>query len=212
VDLIGATVIVITADQVDSRSTPDLAAETLERLNQTYGPHLVRSADRTAGDEIQMLVDAGRTAIDIVLDLTRTGRWSVGMGFGSVREPLGTGIRESTGDAFVAARSAVERAKRKQTRFAATTEPAGTGSRDLEALVDLLLVLRRRRSDEGWEIHDLVARGLSQADAAQRIGITPQSASKRARAAELKVEDAAIEPLARLADSLDAAVAMEDRT
>jgi hypothetical protein len=212
VDLIGATVIVITADQVDSRSTPDAAAETLERLNRTYSAHLVRAADRTAGDEIQLLVDGGRAAIDVVLDLTRTGRWSVGMGFGRVREPLGASIRESAGDAFVAARSAVDRAKRKPTRFATATEPAQSGSGDLEALVDLLLVLRKRRSDQGWEIHDLVASGLSQADAAGRIGITPQSASKRARAAELKAEEAAIAPLARLADALDAAYAAKDRS
>ncbi|GAB3607253.1 hypothetical protein GCM10027413_26620 [Conyzicola nivalis] len=203
--------IVITADQVDSRSTPDVASATLERLNRMFGEHLELAADRTAGDEIQMLVDGGRAAIDVVLDLTRTGRWSVGMGFGPVREPLGASIRESTGDAFVAARSAVERAKKKQTRFAAATEPVQTGSRDLEALVDLLLILRARRSDQGWEIHDLVARGLSQADAATEMGITPQSASKRARAADLKAENAAIAPLARLADALDAAPATEEK-
>ena len=199
--------IVITADQVDSRSTPDLAFETLELLNTTFAAHLVLAADRTAGDEIQLLVDDGRAAVDIALTLTRTGRWSVGLGFGTVREPLGASIRESTGDAFVAARHAVDRAKKKQSRFAVAAEPASASARDLEALIDLLLVLRARRSDQGWEMHDLVNRGLSQADAAARIGITPQSASKRARAADLKAEDAALAPLARLADALDAASA-----
>ena len=199
--------IVITADQVDSRSTPDVAAATLEHLNDIFGTHLVLAADRTAGDEIQMLVDGGQTAIGIVLDLTRTGRWSVGLGIGHVREPLGASIRESTGDAFIAARSAVDRAKKKPTRFAAAAEPTRRGSHDLEALVDLLLVLRARRSAQGWEMHDLVTRGLSQADAAIELGITPQSASKRARAADLKAEEAAIAPLARLADALDSAYA-----
>jgi len=196
--------IVVTADQVDSRSTPDIATDTLASLNETFADHLVLAADRTAGDEIQLLVDNGRAAIDIVLALTRTGRWSVGLGFGLVRRPLGASIRESTGDAFVAARSAVDRAKKKQTRFAAASEPGRPGARDFESIVDLLLILRARRSDQGWEIHDLVTRGLSQADAATEIGITPQSASKRARAAELKAEDAALAPLARLADALDA--------
>ena len=199
--------IVITADQVDSRSTPDLGAATLDTLNEDFADHLLLPADRTAGDEIQLLVDDGRTAIGVVLALTRTGRWSVGMGFGTVRQPLGASIRESTGDAFVAARSAVDRAKKRQTRFAATAEPASPAARDLEALVDLLLILRARRSDQGWEMHDLVSKGLKQADAAMQIGITPQSASKRARAADLKAEDSAIAPLARLADALDAAFA-----
>jgi len=199
--------IVITADQVDSRSTPDLGAATLDTLNEAFADHLLLPADRTAGDEIQLLVDDGRTAIGVVLALTRTGRWSVGMGFGTVRQPLGASIRESTGDAFVAARSAVDRAKKRQTRFAAVAEPATPAARDLEALADLLLILRARRSDQGWEMHDLVSKGLNQADAAMQIGITPQSASKRARAADLKAEDSAIAPLARLADALDAAFA-----
>jgi hypothetical protein len=199
--------IVITADQVDSRSTPDLASETIAAINRDHADHLVLAADRTAGDEIQMLVDDGRAAIGLVLALTRTGRWSVGLGFGTVRQPLGASIRESTGDAFVAARSAVDRAKKRQTRFAAASEPPRPAARDFEALVDLLLILRARRSDQGWEMHDLVNRGLSQADAAMRIGITPQSASKRARAADLRAEEAAIAPLARLADAIDAAFA-----
>jgi len=195
--------IVITADQVDSRSTADLATDTLAMLNADFARGLLLSADRTAGDEIQLLVRDGRTAVDVVLALTRAGRWSVGLGVGSVREPLGSSIRESTGDAFVAARSAVDRAKKKATRFAAAAEPRRTEAHDLEALVDLLLILRARRSEQGWEIHDLVTRGLTQADAASAIGITPQSASKRARAAELRAEDAAIEPLSRLVDTLD---------
>lgn len=196
--------IVITADQVDSRSTPDLAAETIARINAEFGAGLLLAADRTAGDEIQMLTTDGRTALEIVLALTRTGRWSVGLGLGLVRHPLGDSARESSGDAFIAARGAVERAKKRATRFAIATQPSGQGARDLEAIADLLLILRARRSDQGWEMHDLVDRGLTQAEAAAEIGITPQSASKRARAADLKAEDAARAPLARLLDSLDA--------
>ena len=197
--------IVITADQVDIRSTPDLAAGTLAEINGEFGDRLVLAADRTAGDEIQLLAADGRTSLDIALALTRTGRWSVGVGFGRVREPLGPSIRETTGDAFVAARSAVDRAKKKTTRFAVASHPGRTGAPDLEALVDLLLIARARRSAEGWAMHDLVRNGLNQADAAGRLGITPQSASKRARAAELKAEESALAPLSRLADALDAA-------
>ena len=201
--LIGDTVIVITADQVDSRGTPDAAAGALQLLNGTFGDTLVLPADRTAGDEIQLLVDTGRAALDIALVLTRGGRWSVGMGVGSVREPLGRDIRESAGDAFIGARSAVERAKKKTTRFAVVCRTAPAAAADVEALADLLLILRARRSAQGWAMHDLLARGLTQADAAAELGITPQSASKRARAADLRAEDAAIPPLARLVDALD---------
>jgi hypothetical protein len=198
--------IVITADQVDSRSTPDLAGSALEALEADFGDRFVLPADRTAGDEIQMLVTSADAAIRIALALTRTGRWSVGLGVGAVRRPLAASIRESTGDAFIAARAAVDRAKRRPTRFAAHSEPTVDLATDLEALVDLLLVIRSRRSQQGWEVHDLVSRGLTQADAAHELGITPQSASKRARAADLRVDEAAVGPLARLLDQLDAAV------
>ncbi|MCU1424385.1 MAG: DNA-binding protein [Microbacteriaceae bacterium] len=198
--------IVIIADRVDSRGSDDFIAAVVQSLNSQLGGHLLLPADRTAGDEIQLLVDGGQTAVDALLLLTRSGRWSVGLGVGDARQPLGASIRESTGEAFAAARSAVERAKKKGTRFAVGAVPRHPLAPDLEALADLLLVIRGRRSEQGWEVRDLVARGLTQAEAASRIGITPQSASKRARAADLRTEDAAIGPLSRLVGTLDATV------
>ena len=191
---------VITADQVDSRSTRDLVGEVVADLNKRLKKQLTLAADRTAGDELQLLVDTAETALDVVLQLTRSGRWSVGCGVGAVTEPLPRNIREASGEAFVAARAAVDRAKRRQTRFA--LEGTHQSAPDAEALIDLLLVLRSRRSDEGWEIVDLVASGMNQAAAAKRLGITPQAASKRALAAELRAEQAAIPALTRLLGNL----------
>jgi len=205
--------IVVTADQIDSRSTDDAAGGAIAELNRIHGEALVLPADRTAGDEIQLLPRSGTVALEIVLALTRTRRWSVGIGVGTIRRPLGRSVRESTGDAFIAARDAVERAKRRTTRVAVTAEPARTAASDLESLLDLLLALRARRSEAGWELHDLLREGLTQAEAATRLGITPQSASKRARAADLRIERAASAPLARLIDALDGeAVAEQDGT
>ena len=47
-------------------------------------------ADRTAGDEIQAATEDARTALAIVLHLTRDGNWSVGLGIGDVRTPCPT--------------------------------------------------------------------------------------------------------------------------
>lgn len=198
--------IVITADQIDSRSTPDAAGGTLEQLNSDSSLRLLRPADRTAGDEIQMLTDSGPDALAIILRLTRSKRWSVGCGLGGVREPLPASVRESSGDAFVAARAAVDRSKKRPTRFALGSVPDAASGGDVEAILDLLLVIRDRRSPEGWELHDLLATGLTQADAAARLGITPQAVSKRARAAELRAEEAALDPLARLLARADASL------
>ena len=196
--------IVVTADQIASRSTPDIAGAAVDALNSDTTIRLILPADRTAGDEIQMLPATGSDAMAVILRLTRTGRWSVGCGIGSVRSPLGPSIRESTGDAFIAARDAVDRAKKRPTRFALETAPTTLDGADAEALTELLLVLRDRRSDEGWELYDLLVDGRTQADAAAQLGITPQAASKRAQAAELRAEEAVIGALARLFDRADA--------
>ena len=192
----------ITADQVDSRRRPDIAAETMRSIEIMLGEGLVLPVDRTAGDEIQMLVAAPDTALTAILALTRHGQWSVGCGIGSVNLPLPANAREAGGDAFVAAREAVNEAKKRDTRFALRSA-AATDAADAEAFVDLLLQLRARRSAEGWEMCDLLVAGNSQAEAAKLLGITPQAASKRARAAALRVEFAARSPLERRLAAVD---------
>ncbi|HEV7183148.1 MAG: hypothetical protein ACHP7F_02670 [Actinomycetales bacterium] len=196
---------VITADQVDSRTGPDLASGTLDDLNERYGTRLELPVDRNAGDEIQALTADPAAALDLVLELTRAGRWSVGLGCGRIRTPLPAETREASGDAFIAAREAVTRAKRTVTRFAANAIVAPEPAEDAEATLNLLLTIRDGRSPAGWELYDLVVAGLTQAEAGARLGITPQSASDRARAAGLRVELAALGALTRLLKSLDEA-------
>lgn len=194
---------VITADQVRSRSTTDRVGKTVAELNRRYRDQLVLPADRTAGDELQLLVADGTDALQICLLLSRDAGWSIGCGVGSVNRPLGAGVRESAGGAFVAARAAVDRAKKRPTRFALVHESETEAATDAQSLLDLLLILRSRRSAEGWELYDLLETGLTQAEAAARLGITPQAASKRALVAELRTERAAVTPLARVLERLD---------
>ena len=195
---------IITADQIDSSHLSDKAASALGELTERYASELVLPVDRNAGDEIQALVASGAAALAIITDLTRTGDWSVGCGIGAVRTPLPGTTREATGPGFVAARAAVERAKKAPLRFAlsgaAPQEVAG-----VEALIDLLLLTRSRRSPEGWELFDLIARGMTQAEAASALGITPQAASQRARAAGIRPEIAAVPALAAALSRLDGA-------
>lgn len=192
---------VLTVDQVDSRETADAVTATLDQLNSAFDTALSLAAERTAGDEFQLLVADATTVLDIVLTLTRAGQWSVGCGVGPVRSPLPSSIREAAGDAFVFARAAVDRAKRRPTRFAFEGKTADAS--DAEALVDLLLILRSRRTAEGWELYDLVRGGLTQSEAAERLGISPQAASARAQAAELKAEFAVTGALGKILDRLD---------
>lgn len=193
---------VITADQVNSRSTRDLVNEMIATLNRRYGDNVILPPERTAGDELQLLIADATTTLNVVLELTRTGRWSVGLGVGDINQPLPQSIRETTGAAFISARTAVDRAKKKPTRFATEHDARHVESEAVEAFIDLLLVLRSRRTPEGWELYDLVKTGMTQARAAAKLGISPQAVSKRALAAELRVERAAITPLTQMVTRL----------
>jgi hypothetical protein len=200
----------ITADQVDSRHGADLADDALALITATGGDRLALPADRTAGDEVQAVTGDAATALAIALALLRTGSWSVGIGVGAVETPLPSATRAARGPAFIAARDAVEAAKKRPTRFAAAGDD-GTA----QPLVELLLALRDRPTPEGWELFDLVETGLSQQDAARRLGITPQAASRRALAAGIRLDQAARPALAAVlaaADAVDAADAPDART
>jgi hypothetical protein len=127
----------------------------------------------------------------------------VGLGIGPVETPLPPSIRAGRGDAFVHAREAVERAKRASTRLAVTGSTEGAS--DAEALVRLLVELRDRRSSEGWEVYDLLAEGLTQREAAERLKITEGAVSLRAKAAGLRAEEPALAALGRVLERADGA-------
>ena len=69
---------------------------------------------------------------------------------------------------------------------------------DAEALVRLLVELRDRRTDEGWEAYDLLARGLTQREAAGELGISEGAVSRRVSAAGIRAEEAALPALAKV--------------
>jgi hypothetical protein len=146
------------------------------------------------GDEFQLITDDPATTLDIVLSLTR-GRpreWSVGVGIGDFPIEHSDDVTESGGTSVFNARQAVEAAKKRPSGVAIVSDPHRTpDSATLQAMLDLLLNLRERRSDEGWELFDLIQSGLSQTEAAARLDITPQAVSKRSLAAGLKLDSAA---------------------
>src|ERR1700712_3369209 len=163
--------LVLTIDQVDSRGRGDRVAALLPELADRWGPRILLGPDRTAGDEFQIVVAAADAALGIVLELTRTGGWSVGLGVGEVDDPLPATTREAVGGAFVAARAAVDRSKRAQHRFALETdrEAAREEAGDVEALTDLLLEVRARRSAEGWAVADRLGGGATPGAGAREL-------------------------------------------
>lgn len=202
--------LVITADQVQSRDNDDLAGVALAELNRLYGDRLALPVDRNAGDEIQVIAPDGATALQIILTLAQREHWSIGVGAGEIRMPLPRTTREASGTAFIAARAAIDRAKKRRTRFAVEEAPRNaitgghTSASEAEALIDLLLALRSRRTAEGWELFEHTVAGQTQVEAAHALGISPQAVSSRAKIAEIRTELASYDALARVLDDLDA--------
>lgn len=208
---------VITADQVGSRTDRDRAGEIIAKLEADFGAAFALPPDQTSGDEIQVMMTDAQAALGVILALHRTGYWSVGVGVGGVRVPLPASTRQAAGGAFVAARAAVTRAKKADARFALDVAPevpaTAAGSPDgpvldadeVEAILSMLLLVRQRRSAEGWQAVDLLELGVSQQEIAARLGISAAAVSQRIKSALWRVEEAVRPALVRLLENLDRA-------
>lgn len=185
---------VVTVDQRDSRILGDRVDGLVAGLPVVAG--VVRPAERTVGDELQLVLDDARGTVDLVLHLLRLGGWSVGVGAGPVDQPLPASARAASGEAFVLARDAVEAAKSRHRSVSVAVQGADTAAAaDAEAVLTLVGAVSSRRTTAGWEVVDLAAAGASQADIARTLGITVQAVSQRLRTA-LWAEELAARPAA----------------
>lgn len=190
----------MTVDQVGSRRVGDRVESLLWSLSERTGQAgVVRAFERTVGDEVQAVLDDGVAAVDLALWLLRVGGWSVGIGVGPVVEPLPASARAGSGEAFVRARAAVERAKsRARPVPLAVVTGAPDGGQGAEAVLTLLGSVLVRRSAAGWAVIDALTEpgvGATQDDVARRLGVTQQAVSQRLRAA-MWAEEVAARPVA----------------
>jgi hypothetical protein len=176
---------VLTVDQRASRRGPDRVEEVLPRLSASVSP--VLPFERTAGDEFQGVLDDPVDVVSAVLDLVRLGGWSIGVGAGSVQTPLPQSTRAAAGPAFLSARRAVDAAKQRPARLAVRGAlPVEAG--DAQAVLTALAQLVERRSDAAWEAIALVESGLTQAQAAARLGVSRQAVGQRLAAGGWELE------------------------
>jgi hypothetical protein len=175
--------VVLTVDQRGStrQSAPDRVPEALSGLAGLAGATLLRSFERTAGDEFQGVLDAPAALAPVVERLLRDDAWNIGVGVGTVDEPLPESTRAGRGPAYVHARDAVTAAKSSPWRLRVEGDAAEV--RALETALWLWAALLSRRTRRGWEVADLVDAGLRYDEVADRLGITQSAVSQRAQAA-----------------------------
>lgn len=210
---------VLTVDQQRSTSRGDRVPELLaaserwtERLSGVQGSDGVELPfERTVGDEVQAVVSSPAAALVLTLEIVRLGGWRTGLGVGEVHVPLPAHSREASGPAFVRARAAIDRAKRRSSAVPVAVQGADDrASADVEALVHLLGAVVERRSAAGWEVVDLLVEieqagsEPTQREVARSLGVSEQAVSQRLRAALWSEERAARPLAARLLGELDA--------
>ncbi len=178
---------VLTVDQIESREAGDLVDRALEQLADVS---TVLPFTRTVGDEFQGLLDDPVSVVTAILTLMRSAQWHIGLGIGSVERPFTSpDPRSARGDAFLAARAAVERAKSEPTHLAFATVGAGAAeTADVEAVFRLLATVRSKRTEQGWQVTDLLQSGLTQQEAGRQLQISRQAVSQRAQAANVRIE------------------------
>lgn len=190
---------VLTVDQRSSRRDVDRVSELLTDLRD---PRLLRPFDRTAGDEVQAVADNAGVVVDLVLELLRRERWSIGVGIGPVETPLPKQTRAGRGPAFEFARRAVERAKNAVGQIAVDGVDAEAAA-DADAALTLLATVVLRRSPQGHDAVALARSGATQAQIADELGITKQAVSQRLAAAGWRAETAGITLVQRLLEKAD---------
>jgi hypothetical protein len=195
-----ARMFVLTVDQRHSRRGGDRVDELLDWLGDQQG--VLRGFERTAGDEVQGVMNDAAAVVDLALALVRRGEWSIGIGAGPVDEPLPASTRAGSGPAFVLARKAVERAK-SSPQLLAVEAPDADRAGAAQAALDLLASVVQRRSEPGWQAVDLISRGSTQTEVAEALGVTKQAVSQRLRAATWAPEVAGRDLAAQLLVAAD---------
>lgn len=195
----------LTVDQRHSRRGQDMVDELLGWLADQ--PGVLRGFERTAGDEVQGVMNEAAAVVDLALGLVRRGEWSIGIGVGPVHEPLPASTRAGSGPAFELARKAVERAKSSPQLLAVGASDAGRAAA-AQAALDLLASVVQRRSEPGWQAVDLISRGTTQTEVAEALGITKQAVSQRLRAATWAPEVAGRDLAAQLLAAADSPSSM----
>lgn len=200
----------MTVDQKGSQRRGDAVPELLVAVDEWRAARdhepFVLPMERTVGDEVQGVLADADAVVSLALLLQRRGGWSVGIGAGPVVEPLADRAPASSGEAFVLARTAVERARGRAVSVPLAVDGAQpAAAEDAEALLQLLAAVVRRRTPAGWEVVDLMTQVSTQREAAERLGITAQAVSQRLDTA-LWQEEVRLHPLgARLLTAAEAA-------
>jgi hypothetical protein len=155
-------------------------------LNLHYGAYLRSQFAITLGDEFQGLLQDPSIVPDIMWEVQRSSvlpRFRLGIGFGTIDTEIPHKAINLDGPAFHQARAAIQHAKKERILgavFEGFGEQIDTIANGIARLLEFHIT---RRSERQLQVIDLLRKSLSQVEAADHIGRTPQAVSKHRKAA-----------------------------
>lgn len=195
----------ITYDQRGATRHGDRVPELLAALS---GLSARCPAERTSGDEAQILLDRADAALEAVLVAAELGEWSIGLGIGEVETPLPASVREARGPVLRSSRAALDAARRTSeipvVVRAADARHADTAA-DAQAVLRLVGWMIRTRNTGQWRTVRALRADPSrtQAQLAEQLGITQQTVSRSLKTSGWREESAAHDLVARLLAMID---------
>ena len=198
-----STMYVLTVDQQSSRTQPDRVPELLRAVEDVS---TVLPFVRTVGDEAQAVLDSAPHVVRACIAIARAGQWSIGIGLGEVEHPLPDSSDQARGQAFIAARTAVETAKNSWSPLcvetATTSEDHVKDAQDAQTVLRLMFDLTARATDAQWQVIDALRNtpGASQTQIAEDLNVSQQAVSKSLRAGRAEGIMEAIDCAERLLD------------
>ncbi|WP_087485085.1 MarR family transcriptional regulator [Brachybacterium massiliense] len=187
------------------RSASDPVPELLEALAELELP---LPAERTVGPDALVLAGRAEAALEVLLRAAEVGSLAVGLGVGAVHGPLPASVREISGPALEAAEAALASARTTSqvplAVRAADPRQEGTAA-DAEAVLRLVVWMIRARSRGQWEAVRALRRdpGATQAQLAERLGVTQQTVSRAVKTSGWREESAAHPLAVRLLSMID---------
>lgn len=178
---------VLTIDQVKSRDNADRVPTLLDILSDipTLAPF-----ERTVGDEVQGVPRDAAAALDALRLCIRDGHWHCGLGIGAgnYSQDVHRRSSEASGEAFYAARQAVEASKKRTPSVAVKVPQDSALESNIDALLTLKMHVVAQRSQRQWEVIDALIAANSRAEAAASLGISPSAVSQSLTASAWDVE------------------------
>lgn len=169
---------------------------------------LARPAERTAGPEVLALASRAEDALEAMLRAREADRWRIGLGIGAVDRPLPGSVREAAGPAVEAAAAAVRAARTTSSVplvVRAADDRQQSTAEDAEAVLRLIGWMIRTRNRGQWQTVRVLREdpGATQAELAQRLGVTQQTVSRAVRTSGWREESAAHPLAVRLLSMID---------